>query len=58
MCPPCTLQEFYEGDPELLCPTHFMSGTAEEIWGDDTDPYGVMRMTAEDWTDAQEGPTY
>ena len=30
MCPPCTLQEFYDPNPELPCPTHFMRGTAEE----------------------------
>ena len=42
MCPPCTLQEFYESDPELPHPTHFMRGTAEETWGNDTDPYGIM----------------
>jgi hypothetical protein len=57
MCPPCTLQEFYEGDPELPRPTHFMRGTADKIWRNTADPYGVMRTTAEDWTDDQEGPT-
>jgi hypothetical protein len=59
MYPPCTLQEFYKGDPKLLRPMHFMSmrGTADKIWSNDVDPYGVMRMTAEDWTDNQEGPT-
>jgi hypothetical protein len=30
MCPPCTLQEFYEGDPKLPRPTHFMRGTADK----------------------------
>jgi hypothetical protein len=32
MCPPCTLQEYYKIDPKLEAPTHFMQGTAEEIW--------------------------
>jgi hypothetical protein len=58
MCPPCTLWEFYKLDPELLCPTHFMRGTMEDIWGEEADPYGVMRTTATDWTDDQEEPTY
>jgi hypothetical protein len=51
MCPPCTLQEFYKINPKLEAPTHFMQGTAKEIWGEDADPYCVMQMTAEDWTD-------
>jgi hypothetical protein len=34
-----------------------MRGMADKIWSDDADPYGVMRMTAEDWTDDQEKPT-
>jgi hypothetical protein len=58
MCPPITLQEFYESDPELPSPTHFMRGTAEEIWSYDADPYGVMQTMAEDWMDNQEGPKY
>ncbi len=41
--------------PELPRPTHFMRGT-EEIWGEDVDPYGVMRTTAADWTDNHGGP--
>ncbi len=57
MCPPCTLQKFYEGDPKLLRPTHFMRGTADEIWSNNADPYGVMRTMAEDWTVDQKGPT-
>jgi hypothetical protein len=57
MCLPCTLQEFYEGDPELPRPTHFMRGTADKIWSNNADPYRVMRTMAEDWTDNQEGPT-
>jgi len=56
MCPPCTLQEFYDPDPELPRPTHFMRGTAEEIWGEKVDPYGVMQTTAADWTDDHERP--
>ncbi len=56
MCPPCTLQEFYHPDTELPHPTHFMRGTAEENWGEDVDPYGVMRTTAADWTDDHEEP--
>jgi hypothetical protein len=31
MCPPITLREFYESDPELPPPTHLMRGAAEEI---------------------------
>lgn len=54
MCPLCTLQEFYELDPELQCPTHFMIGMAEDIWGEVADPYRVMRITVADWTDDQE----
>jgi hypothetical protein len=33
-----------------------MRGTADKIWSNDANPYGVMKMTAEDWTDDQEGP--
>ena len=58
MCPPKTLRELNEGDPELPRPSHFMRGTADKIWGENTDPHGVMRTTAENWTDDQEGPTY
>jgi hypothetical protein len=46
MCPPCPLQEFYQMAPENQ-PTHFMRGTAAEIWG--TDTHEVMRTTAADW---------
>jgi hypothetical protein len=56
MCPPITLREFYEGDPDLPRPSHFMRGTAEEIWGEDT--HGVMRTMAENWTDDRDEPTY
>jgi hypothetical protein len=57
ICPPCTLREFYELNPELPCPPHFMRGTAEDIWGEEADPYGVMRTMAADWTDDQEEST-
>ena len=56
MCPPITLKEFYERDPDLPCPSHFMRVTADEIWGEDT--HGVMRTTVENWTDDREEPTY
>jgi hypothetical protein len=46
MCPPCPLQEFYQMAPEHQ-PTHFMRGTAAEIWG--TDTHKIMYMTAADW---------
>jgi hypothetical protein len=56
MCPPITLQEFYKRDPDLPCHSHFMRGTADEIWGYDT--LGVMRTPTEDWTDDHEEPKY
>ena len=46
MCPPCPLQQFYQMAPENQ-PTHFMRGTAAEIWG--TDTHEVMYTTAIDW---------
>jgi hypothetical protein len=46
MCPPCPLQEFYQMAPEHQ-PTHFMRGTAVEIWG--TDTYEIMRTTSANW---------
>ena len=46
MCPPCTLPEYYQMAPEHQ-PTHFMCGTAAEIWG--TDTHEVMYTTAADW---------
>jgi hypothetical protein len=46
MCPPCTLPEYYQMDP-MHQPTHFMRGTAAEIWG--TDTHEVMYTTAADW---------
>ncbi len=46
MCPPCPLQEFYQMAPKHQ-PTHFMRGTAAEIWGADT--HEVMYTTAADW---------
>jgi hypothetical protein len=48
MCPPCKLQEYYQLDPERT-PTHFMRGTADEVWGSDT--HEIMYTTADDWTD-------
>lgn len=46
MCPPCPLQQFYQMAPEDQ-PTHFMRGTAAEIWG--TDTHETMYTTAADW---------
>jgi hypothetical protein len=46
MCPPCPLQEFYQMALEHQ-PTHFMRGTAAEIWG--TDTHEIMYTTAADW---------
>ena len=46
MCPPCPLQQFYQMAPENQ-PTHFMRGTAAEIWG--TDTHETMYTTAADW---------
>ena len=57
VCVPPAPDRFNKLDPELPYPTHFMRGTAEEIWGEDANPYCVMHMTAEDWTGDQEGPT-
>ncbi len=54
---PLHLTGVNQGDPKLPHPTHFMRGTVDKIWSDDADPYGVMRTTAEDWMDDQEGPT-
>jgi hypothetical protein len=48
MCPPCKLQEYYQMDPNQR-PTHFMRGTANEVWGNDT--HKVMYTTAADWAD-------
>jgi hypothetical protein len=39
MCPLITSREFYEGNPELPRPSHFMRGTADKIWGEDTDSW-------------------
>ena len=46
MCPPCSLQQYYQMDPDHQ-PTHFMRGTATEIWG--TDTHETMRTTAAEW---------
>ena len=48
MCLPCPLQEFYQMAPEHQ-PTHFMRGTAAEIWGTDTHEVMYMYTTAADW---------
>jgi hypothetical protein len=48
MCPPCKLQDYYQLDPERA-PTHFMRGTADEVWG--SNMHEVMYMTADDWMD-------
>ncbi len=46
MCPPVELMQYYQMDP-MKQPTHFMSGTATKVWGDDT--FKVMRTSAADW---------
>ncbi len=48
MCPPHKPQEYYQMDPNQRH-THFMRGTANEVWGDDT--HEVMYTTAADWID-------
>jgi hypothetical protein len=35
LCPPCKLMEYYQVDPRAT-PSHFMRGTAAEVWGDDS----------------------
>ena len=42
--PPVELMHYYQMDPTTQ-PTHFMRGTATEVWGDDE----VMHTTAADW---------
>lgn len=54
MCPPCPLQHFYQMAPETQ-PTHFMRGTAAEIWG--TDTHETMYTTAADWDTDDFTPT-
>jgi hypothetical protein len=41
--------EYYQIEQDQEAPTHFMRGTAEEVWG--YDAFEIMWMTAEDWTD-------
>ncbi len=48
MCPPCKLQEHYQLDPERV-PTHFMRGTADEVWESNT--HKIMYRMADNWTD-------
>jgi hypothetical protein len=42
------LQEYYQMDPNQR-PTHFMIGTANEVWGNDT--HEVIFATVADWKD-------
>ena len=46
LCPPVELMQYYQMDPTTQ-PSHFMRGTAAEVWGNDT--FEVMHTTAEDW---------
>jgi hypothetical protein len=46
MCPPVELMLYYQMDP-MTQPTHFMQGTAPEVWGDDV--FGIMHTMAADW---------
>ncbi len=46
MCPPVELMLYYQMDPTTQ-PTHFMRGTATEVWGDDV--FKIMHTTAADW---------
>ena len=48
MCPPVTVQEFYQIEMGEH-PTYFMRGKAAEIWGDD--PFDCMTSTSENWDD-------
>ncbi len=48
MCPPRKLQEYYQIDPDQR-PTHFIRGTANEVWRNDT--HKVMCTTEAVWTD-------
>ena len=43
MCSPCKLMEYYQLDP-CIAPSHFMRGTAAEVWGDNT--HEVMRRAS------------
>ena len=46
MCPLVGLMQYYQMDPMTQL-THFMRGTAAEVWTDDT--FEVMRTSAADW---------
>ncbi len=46
MCPPVTTLAYYQME-QGEHPSHFMRGTAEEIWGDD--PHNVMLTMVEEW---------
>jgi hypothetical protein len=48
MCPLHKLQEYYQMDPDQRL-THFMRGTANEVWGNDM--HEVMYTTAANWMD-------
>jgi len=46
MCPPVELMQYSQMDPTTQ-PTHFVRGTATEVWRDDV--FEVMHTTAADW---------
>jgi hypothetical protein len=46
MCPPVELMLYYQMDPTTQ-PTHFMQGTATEVWGDEV--FKIMHTMAVDW---------
>jgi len=48
MCPPCELMEYYQLD-RRIAPSHFMRGTAAEVWGEDT--HEVMGGASSSWKD-------
>ena len=48
MCPPCELMEYYQLD-RCIAPSHFMRGTAAEVWGEDT--HEVMGGASSSWKD-------
>ena len=55
MCPLVGLMQYYQMDPMTQL-THFMRGTAAEVWTDDT--FEVMRTSAADWdsNDSNDSP--
>ena len=46
LCPPVELMQYYQMDPTTQ-PSHFMRGTATEVWGNDN--FKVMHTTAAGW---------